>query len=148
MPKTSLEQTVAEAARKFALQMVEVIKSATVQELVELSDLAPTAPRRGRKLAAAPTEQKKTRKRRNYPKCAFPGCENNRFVRGGGYCGVHWRQHQAGEIGAAETYIKEAADTSPATAETTGRLRRGRKKTAKVAKTASKRSSKKRSAKK
>ena len=145
MQKTSLEQVVAEAAKVFALQVVKIVKGATLQELVNLNDAAPMQTRRGRKSADTPVARRKSKKQRKYPKCAFPGCENNRFVRGGGYCGEHWHQYKAGEIGPAEKYIKEAADTSAATAETTGRVRRGRKKTTKAA---AKRSAKKRSAKK
>ena len=155
MPKTSLEQVVAQAAREFALQVVEIVKGATLQELVNLSDAPPAKPRRGRKPAAAaetvaaPVTRRKTKKPRNYPKCAFPGCNNNRFVRGGGYCGEHWHQHKAGKIGPAANYIKEAADTSAETAETTGRLRRGRKKTTKATtKKSTRRVAKKRTAKK
>ena len=41
---------------------------------------------------------------RNYPKCAYPGCGNNRFVRGKGFCGEHWRMWKAGKIKAADKY--------------------------------------------
>jgi uncharacterized Zn finger protein len=34
----------------------------------------------------------------SYPKCEFPGCDRNRFPRGRGYCGEHWRLWKAGQI--------------------------------------------------
>lgn len=62
-------------------------------------------PGRPKKAKTAPTKTaRKTvrKKRRNYPKCAFPGCRNNRFPRGGGYCGKHWRANKAGELATAK----------------------------------------------
>ena len=62
-------------------------------------------PGRPKKVKAAPTKAaRKTvrKKRHNYPKCAYPGCNMNRFPRGGGYCGIHWRLFKAGEIAPAK----------------------------------------------
>jgi len=42
------------------------------------------------------------KKKINYPKCAHPGCKNNRWARGQGYCGEHFKMFQAGEIGPAK----------------------------------------------
>jgi hypothetical protein len=47
---------------------------------------------------------KKTR--RNYPKCAFPGCKKNRFPRGEGFCGEHWRLWKSKKIKDAASYKK------------------------------------------
>ena len=43
---------------------------------------------------------------RNFPKCAYLRCKKNRFPKGEGYCGEHWRAFKAGKIGAAGTYKK------------------------------------------
>lgn len=123
MAKSEFEKLIESATEEFALTVVEAIKGATLQELVSLQENISATPRpgpgrpRGRKpgpqtasTEAAPA--KPTRKKRvvkNYPKCAFPGCENNRFPRGKGYCGDHWRQWQSKKIKGAKFYLKEAA---------------------------------------
>ena len=118
MPKSEIKKQIEDAAMSFALQIVEAVKSATLEELIALQQTdAPTkAPvRRGRKpgpkAKAAPAKKVDGRKNRivkNYPKCAYPKCKNNRFPRGKGYCGEHWRMWKAGKIKAASTYKKKA----------------------------------------
>jgi hypothetical protein len=44
--------------------------------------------------------------KREHPRCSFPGCDRNRFVRGRGFCGKHWKQWRAGKIKSAEEYQK------------------------------------------
>jgi len=44
---------------------------------------------------------------KNYPKCAYPKCNKNRFPRGKSFCGEHWRQWKASKIKAASTYKKK-----------------------------------------
>jgi len=108
MGKNKLEQSIAEAAQKFALEVVGAVKSATLQELMDLHQER-TRAKPGPKPKGLKTEEeaKPARKKRvvkNYPKCAFPGCENNRFPRGKGFCGEHWHQWEKGEIQDASTY--------------------------------------------
>ena len=43
----------------------------------------------------------------NYPKCAYPGCKNNRYARGKGFCGDHFKKFKAGKIKAADSYQKK-----------------------------------------
>ena len=134
MANKSLEQAVSEAAQAFALEVVEAVKGASLQELMALQG----APKRlGRKPGPKPgTKRKKkpgpkpgakrgpgrpkkkvavkkvaTKKRivKNYPKCAYPGCGKNRFPRGKGFCGDHWRQWKDGKIKAASAYAKSPA---------------------------------------
>lgn len=50
---------------------------------------------------------KKKRVAKNYPKCAHPKCGKNRFPRGKGFCGEHWRQWKAGKIKDAASYKKK-----------------------------------------
>lgn len=133
MAKSTLENAINEAATKFAAEIVEAVKASSLQELIALQK-AETPKRRGRKPGPKPkaTEKKKpgrpkkvekkkpgrppkkvevkaTKKKRvvkNYPKCAFPGCDKNRFPRGKGFCGDHYKEFQAGKIKAAEEYKK------------------------------------------
>lgn len=112
MPKTTLEQVILEAARQFAIQVVEVVKSSTLQELLHLQGEARSRSRRGRPLAAekdATTTATKVKKFKNYPKCAYPKCNKNRFVRGKGFCGDHWRAWLEGKIKAADAYKADKA---------------------------------------
>jgi len=142
MAKTTLEKTVQEAANSFALQIIEAVKNATLQELIAMQD--GTSPKKGGRLKKAepatqairkpgrpkktPTAKKATDKpgrrtkatkkigttkkaakkivTRNYPKCSYPGCNKNRFARGKGFCGEHWKKSLAGEIKPAEAYKK------------------------------------------
>ena len=119
MAKSGLEKQIEDAAAAFALQIVEAIKQATLQELIALQEgnLSQTGRKRGRKAGGTSkvktesTEKKvdgrKNRIVKNYPKCAYPGCNNNRFPRGKGFCGEHWRQWKAGKIKAASAYAKK-----------------------------------------
>jgi hypothetical protein len=70
-------------------------------------------PGRPRKVTIEDTSSKRKRVVKNYPKCAYPGCTKNRFVRGKGFCGDHWRMWLAGKIKSAEEYQnpKKAAKT-------------------------------------
>lgn len=104
MARSNLEQAVEAAAQSFALEVIEAVKSATLQELIALQ-AGGTPKRRGRppgrkkpgpkpqkKVAAKAPAAKKKRVVKNYPKCKAKGCNKNRFPRGKGYCGDHWRQ--------------------------------------------------------
>jgi len=54
-------------------------------------------------------EPKGEARTRVHPKCAFPGCDRNRFVHGHGYCGKHWKRWKRGELpdaGAVHSYRK------------------------------------------
>ena len=132
MAKSNLEKAVSEAAAKFALEIVEAVKGATLQELIALQgEVKPK--RRGRKPGPKPkkkpgpkpgkkkTAQKATKKAvavkapakkkrvvKNYPKCAYPKCNKNRFPRGKGFCGEHWKLFEAGKIKSAEHYKKKS----------------------------------------
>lgn len=43
--------------------------------------------------------KKVAQKKRPTPKCVHPGCNENRYPKGGGYCSKHWKAKQAGELG-------------------------------------------------
>ena len=131
--KNNLEVAIQNAAKDFALQIVEAVKSATLEELIALqADPKPTTAKRGpgrppkkrgpgrppkkrgpgRPPKAAPkstttTDPAKKRVVKNYPKCAYPSCKKNRFPRGKGFCGDHWRLFQEGKIKAATSYKKK-----------------------------------------
>jgi hypothetical protein len=123
MLKNRLEETIAKAANEFALEILGAVKASSLQELMALSKGGAPAvekkAKRGRKPGRKPgpkpqnvkkvkaakiAKTAKPRKKRvvkNYPKCAFLGCDKNRFPRGKGYCGDHWRQWKEGKIPAA-----------------------------------------------
>lgn len=120
MAKTGLEKQIEAAAGEFALQIVEAIKNATLQELIALQEgtlSGVQGKKRGRKpgstvkvkpeIGEKKIDRRKNRIVKNYPKCAYPGCNNNRFPRGKGFCGEHWRQWKAGKIKAASAYAKK-----------------------------------------
>jgi hypothetical protein len=121
MPKTQLQKAIEQAVENFASNIVGAVRGATVQELVVLqSGETIKSPGRGpgRRPASKIVAQvevstdkvapeKKKRVVRNYPKCAYPRCRRNRFVRGKGYCGKHWKMWLAGEIESADHYKKK-----------------------------------------
>ncbi len=135
MPSNRLDDLIISSASEFALRIINAVRSATIQELTDF-EMKPVPNRPTRRLVrhggqapiqppapdmdqqpiqhsdqppmAAPT-LKPRKKRTNYPKCAYPGCEKNRFPRGKGFCGDHWRKWELGEIKSAEEY-RRAAD--------------------------------------
>lgn len=110
MSKTSLEQTIAEAAQIFAAQVIDAVKGATVQELIAMHGATSTSTQSGRRPEMSdPSAAAPVKKVKNYPKCAYPGCNKNRFVRGKGFCGEHWRLWKNGKIKSAEYYKAQAA---------------------------------------
>jgi hypothetical protein len=126
MARSNLEKAIAEAAQGFALQVIEAVKGATLQELIALQQEGKPK-RRGRKpgpkpkaaakKAAKKAPAKKKRVVKNYPKCAYPRCNKNRFPRGKGFCGEHWKAFEAGKIKSAESYKKKAKPKSKAKAK-------------------------------
>ena len=110
--KQTLEQVIEQAAKDYAILIVNAVKSATLEELIAMPGTETPKRRPGRPPKSA--EQKASgpsRKRRvvkNYPKCQVPDCNKNRFIRGKGFCGTHWKEWQAGKIAGPETYQKAA----------------------------------------
>ncbi len=106
-----LEDAIQEAARRFALDLMGVIRSATVEELASLKGVGGEAPapppkKRGRPAKAAaeappkrrgrppkkpveevvdetPVEVKKPRKKRAWPTCTAPDCAKNVYMPSG-----------------------------------------------------------------
>jgi hypothetical protein len=135
MPKSNLETSISQAAASFALHIVNAVKGATLQELIAMhSEGSPKkmgrkpgrktgsklrkkpGPKPGQKRAkpgpkpkakTAATKVVKKRIVKNYPKCAYPRCDKNRFVRGKGFCGDHWNAWLAGKIKSAAEYKKK-----------------------------------------
>lgn len=115
MPKTSLEMTIDKVASDFASEIIAAVKTATLQELLSLQGRSlrgkpgpkPGSRKKAGRGRAATAIVKKTRKKRvvkNYPKCAYPKCGKNRFPRGKGFCGDHWRKLLEGKIKEASHY--------------------------------------------
>lgn len=127
MAKSNLETAIDQAAADFAMVVIDAVKSSTLQQLIALqeSNIANATPGRkpgrppkrkpGRPVgstAAKTAKKKTTRKKRvvkNYPQCSYPGCETNRFPRGKGFCGEHWKMWLAGKVKDAEFYVKKEA---------------------------------------
>jgi len=93
-PSSKLEQSVREAAQRFAGELLEIIRSATVEELSALQTLdlgalvneAGAPPTRRRAAAAAKTAApavKKPRKKRAWPICTVAGCTKNVYMPSG-----------------------------------------------------------------
>ena len=90
-----LQQAIEDAALRFAQEILTAIRSATLEELVELTNAAPatTPARRGRppkvkEAVSAPAVEieepaKKPRKKRIWPKCSVEGCETNVYMPSG-----------------------------------------------------------------
>jgi len=96
MPKTGLEKAIEEAVADFTDLIVEAVRELPLDELSALRDEDLIV--RPEPEPAPKPKQKGRAKRKKHPKCAFPGCERNRFVRGHGYCGKHWKQWKRGEL--------------------------------------------------
>jgi hypothetical protein len=113
---SKLEPIIERAALGFAQTIIAAVKGATLQELLAMQDVAVAAPtqKRGRPPKAKPgrkrgrppkTEKhnavlkpktaairtKKQKRAINWPKCKHPGCKKNRWARGEGYCGKHFK---------------------------------------------------------
>ena len=81
---------------------------------------APVGTRARRKNEPPPVEPPKPARRKtmkrgtsSYPKCEYPGCDRNRFVRGKGYCGEHWRLWKDGQIPAPGKHAQPALEKPP-----------------------------------
>jgi len=56
-----------------------------------------TAPKAGKKAAKTVAKTSANKKRSiNYPKCSVPGCGKNRYAKGNGMCGEHFKASKAG----------------------------------------------------
>ena len=111
-----LASIIEKAANAFALSIIDAVKGATLQELLAMQGAATPGRKRGRppKTAVTVTAKKAGRKpakpaakkvakaatkkkaKINWPKCAVPGCGKNRYSRGNGMCGAHFKAAQAG----------------------------------------------------
>jgi hypothetical protein len=92
----NLQSAIENAARDLAHTILTAVKGASLQELLALQD--GTAPKRGRSAKAAKKTAKvpaKKKRKINYPKCSVPGCGKNRYARGNGMCGTHFKAAQA-----------------------------------------------------
>jgi len=113
-------ETVREAVGNFVGVIIDAVKASTLQELLELTDGAPTARKPGKRRGRPPgrstsrrklgrpakaatkraggtaaTAPAKKRAKIAWPKCKHPGCEKNAWRRGDGYCGDHFKAKRA-----------------------------------------------------
>jgi hypothetical protein len=103
---SNLQSAIENAANAFARTVIAAVKGSTIQELLALRGGAAAKP--GRKPGRPPkATAKKTTKKAvktaanrkrsiNYPKCSVPGCGKNRYAKGNGMCGEHFKASKAG----------------------------------------------------
>ena len=115
-----LASIIEKAADAFAREIIVAVKAATLQELLAMQGGAAPARKRGRpptsstparkrgrppKAVAKKATEKKFAKKTaktsankkrsiNYPKCSVPGCGKNRYSKGNGMCGAHFKAAQ------------------------------------------------------
>jgi hypothetical protein len=103
---SQLASAIEKAADAFAREIIAAVKAATLQELLAMQEgaIATGAKPRGRPPKARPgrkpgrpakTAANKKRKI-NYPKCSVPGCGTNRYAKGNGMCGAHFKASKGG----------------------------------------------------
>ena len=115
-----LASIIEKAADVFAREIIAAVKAASLQELLAMQGGAAPARKRGRPPKAKPGRKpgrppkatakkataKKTAKKAamtsankkrsaHYPKCSVPGCGKNRYSKGNGMCGAHFKAAQA-----------------------------------------------------
>jgi hypothetical protein len=114
---SQLASVIEKAADAFAREIIEAVKGSSLQELLALSGGTARKPGRppkakpGRKpgrpakATAAKATAKKIAKKTvktsankkrsiNFPKCSVPGCGKNRYAKGNGMCGAHFKAAQ------------------------------------------------------
>jgi len=98
MRKTGLTKAIDAAIVEFTDLMLDAVRELPLDELSAL---------RGEDLIVRPEpepepalrpKRKGRAKRKKHLVCAYPGCDRNRFVRGHGYCGKHWKRWKRGEL--------------------------------------------------
>ena len=103
---SNLQSAIERAADAFAREIIGAVKGATLQELLAMRDVAVAAPgrKRGRPPKAKPGRKPgrpakvaaKKKRKINFPKCSVPGCGKNRYARGNGMCGDHFKASKKG----------------------------------------------------
>ncbi len=119
MANNELEIEIRQAVIEASQQIVAVIKNSTLQDLIALQAQGKSLAGRSAKrtvsssnavpdetIAAEPEANNKKGKI-PYPKCAYPGCDRNLFMRGKGFCGVHWKMWRSGQIEDSAHYLQQ-----------------------------------------
>jgi len=112
MRKTGLEKAIDSAVAEFTDLMLDAVREMPLEELAALRgedlvvrpepvEIEPPKEGVGDDPAPAPAKKKV------HPPCVYPGCTKNRFVRGRGYCGKHFRQWRKGKIEDPKTYADQ-----------------------------------------
>lgn len=121
MAKSKLESSISEAAGNFVDRIVDAVKQATLQELIGMKGAVIPSVSKSGKTAAQASDEASPRKKRvhNYPKCAYKGCNKNRFARGEGFCGEHWHMLKEGKIKPANEQDTAASESDDVAKKTT-----------------------------
>jgi hypothetical protein len=100
-PMSQLASVIEKAADAFAREIIAVVKSASLQELLAMQGGTVPARRPGRPSKAAVAVEAKVRAKRRakikWPKCKHRGCTRNAWARGKGFCGEHFKASKAGK---------------------------------------------------
>ena len=119
MTNNKLASAIKDAIADASLQIVAAVKNSTLDDLLALQGDSDASKQTKFQQTLLPfassspdvivvrTRKPRVEKKRthsNYPKCAYPGCGRNLFMRGKGFCGLHWKMWLAGEIEDAEHY--------------------------------------------
>lgn len=130
MRKTGLERAIDAAIEEFTTFIIDAVRSMPLDELSKLrgedliekpepveADLIESAPVLAPQSEPQPEPKPDPSpkiepevKKKDHPKCAYPGCTRNRFVRGHGYCSKHWRWWKKGKIGLPGDSVETPTD--------------------------------------
>jgi len=108
MPKTGLERAIDVAVADFTELIVEAIRMMPLDELSRIRDedliVRPEPVEPDEPEAKADSMAETVAAKKVHPTCIYPGCEKNRFVRGRGFCGKHFRKWRKGKIADPEVF--------------------------------------------
>ena len=105
---SALEARIQNLAGQFAREIIAALRRASLEDIAELSGGSAPPQATGARAATGGSPKK----RRNYPKCQWPGCGNNLSPRTRPWCGAHYRRVKAGEK--PPVVAKAAAAGAPA----------------------------------
>ena len=101
MQRRKLEVDVARLVQDFAMELIEAVKKSSLAELAAIKGGAGPGPKPAEAEARATGGRRRAggkRRKFNYPKCKIEGCGRNRYARGQGFCGLHFKEYEAGKI--------------------------------------------------
>ncbi len=112
--KTQLQQAIEKAAQDFAVEILQAIRNATLDEIASLSDAPPAPAKEAAAPEAAPVAAKKPRKKRSWPTCSVDGCGKNVYMPSGAkkMCYAHHMEAGGKPSPLVNARKKKAADAA------------------------------------